>query len=196
MLIFTNLLIFTVLMTWLFKIRRFRCLHETGVATVFGIIVGAIIKYIRFHDSYNNSITVDSCNNLTVAPEILKVNINGTFYSYAFKGIIYHDDDAYENELEARSTFNPEIFFHVLLPPIIFSAGYNMKKRYFFRNLGAILTYAFMGTIISAFSTGIYNSVWIQRIHMDTRVVRFYGVFAVWGNDCCHRSNHCFGYNH
>lgn len=165
MLIFTNLLIFTVLMTWLFKIRRFRCFHETGVATVFGIVVGAFIKYYRFHDIQDNSITVENCSHLTIAPEILKVNINGTLYSYGFKGIIYEDKEAQESELEVRSTFNPEIFFHVLLPPIIFSAGYNMKKRYFFRNLGAILMYAFIGTIISTFCTGAI--VYGYNVYMD-----------------------------
>lgn len=154
MLIFITLLIVTVLMTWLFKIRRFRCFHETGVATVFGIVVGVVIKYSRFHPMYDNSIRVENCNNLTVAPEILEVNINGTLYSYSFKGILFENEDSRENELEVRTTFNPEIFFHVLLPPIIFSAGYNMKKRYFFRNLGAIITYALIGTIISTFATG------------------------------------------
>ncbi len=32
------------------------------------------------------------------------------------------------NEIQARATFNSEIFFYVLLPPIIFHAGYGMHR--------------------------------------------------------------------
>ena len=44
-LLYTCLLALTVLTIWLFKHRRIRYLHETGLALVYGLIVGAIIKY-------------------------------------------------------------------------------------------------------------------------------------------------------
>jgi sodium/hydrogen exchanger-like protein 6/7 len=51
--------------------------------------------------------------------------------------------------LEEKATFNPEIFFYILLPPIIFHEGYSMRKKAFFDNLGAILAFALFGTLIS-----------------------------------------------
>jgi hypothetical protein len=39
------LLILTVCTIWLFKKRRVQFLHETGLAIIYGLIVGAIIRY-------------------------------------------------------------------------------------------------------------------------------------------------------
>ena len=158
LLILVTLLIINILMIWLFKIRRFQCFHETGVAMILGVAVGAIIKYSEVHSKKKTlAVQIKNCENLTMAPHDVFVNINGTEYSYKLAGIRFPPQSSPTdegNEIESKSSFNPEIFFYVLLPPIIFYAGYSMQKRYFFRNLGAILTYAFLGTTISCLATG------------------------------------------
>ena len=47
-----------------------------------------------------------------------------------------------------------DIVYFALLPPIIFEAGFSMRKVGFFRNIWAILMYAILGTLISTFSAG------------------------------------------
>eukprot|EP00587_Corethron_hystrix_P003756 CAMPEP_0113319948 /NCGR_PEP_ID=MMETSP0010_2-20120614/13943_1 /TAXON_ID=216773 ORGANISM="Corethron hystrix, Strain 308" /NCGR_SAMPLE_ID=MMETSP0010_2 /ASSEMBLY_ACC=CAM_ASM_000155 /LENGTH=519 /DNA_ID=CAMNT_0000177613 /DNA_START=112 /DNA_END=1668 /DNA_ORIENTATION=+ /assembly_acc=CAM_ASM_000155 len=53
-------------------------------------------------------------------------------------------------------SFSPEIFFFVLLPPIIFEAGYSLNKESFFENFGTITMYAMIGTMISTFFIGVF----------------------------------------
>ncbi|CAM6043589.1 unnamed protein product [Sphagnum compactum] len=45
--------------------------------------------------------------------------------------------------------FNEELFFIYLLPPIIFNAGFQVKKKQFFRNFAAIMLFGVVGVFIS-----------------------------------------------
>ncbi|XP_055991854.1 sodium/hydrogen exchanger 5 isoform X1 [Sorex fumeus] len=56
---------------------------------------------------------------------------------------------------KAEYQLEPGTFFLFLLPPIVLDSGYFMPSRLFFDNLGAILTYAVVGTLWNAFTTGV-----------------------------------------
>eukprot|EP01039_Chlorochromonas_danica_P006175 gene6175-6809_t len=45
--------------------------------------------------------------------------------------------------------FNQTFFFYLVLPPVIFSAGFGMKKKRFFQHLHLILYYGVLGTIMN-----------------------------------------------
>ncbi|XP_026731977.1 sodium/hydrogen exchanger 7 isoform X5 [Trichoplusia ni] len=167
LLIYTCLLTLTVLTIWVFKHRRVSWLHETGLAVIYGLIVGAIIRYA----GSTNQVTYINVHpapetkyNLSVPPDMLRLHfpdkmqvssgdapVPNKTYAYSFRGEIVNVE---QNEIDLKATFDPEIFFNIILPPIIFHAGYCLKRKYFFRNLGAILTFAMVGTALSALVIG------------------------------------------
>jgi len=68
-----------------------------------------------------------------------------------------------DNQTDGFITFNDEIFFNFILPPIIFNAGYNLKKKAFFKYFFYIVLFGIFGTIfnfgILAFLLYIANKI-------------------------------------
>eukprot|EP00245_Coleochaete_scutata_P011518 TRINITY_DN4293_c0_g2_i1.p1 TRINITY_DN4293_c0_g2~~TRINITY_DN4293_c0_g2_i1.p1 ORF type:complete len:560 (+),score=62.45 TRINITY_DN4293_c0_g2_i1:191-1870(+) len=68
--------------------------------------------------------------------------------------------------------FNEELFFLYILPPIIFNAGFQVKKKHFFRNFGAIMMYGILGVFISfsIIAWGCYKAFpWFDLQEMDVQ---------------------------
>lgn len=80
-----------------------------------------------------------------------------------------------DKELEFL-TFDPEVFFFLLLPPIIFEAAYSLKIKDFISNFWTISLYAVMGTIISTFVIGycVYGLALMGVVNIDSRLVGLY----------------------
>ncbi|KAI5135364.1 Sodium/Hydrogen Exchanger 7 [Manis pentadactyla] len=166
LLTFILLLTLTILTIWLFKHRRVRFLHETGLAMIYGLIVGVILRYGTPATSGHDKPL--SCTQEDRVFNTLLVNVSGKFFEYTLKGEISPGkiNSVEQNDMLRKVTFDPEVFFNILLPPIIFHAGYSLKKRHFFRNLGSILAYAFLGTAVSCFIIGnlMYGVVKLMKI--------------------------------
>ncbi|THD28041.1 Sodium/hydrogen exchanger [Fasciola hepatica] len=183
LLVYVVLLVLSVITIWTFKHRRFRYFHETGLSVIYGLIVGIALRYgmkpnqpsVEFHDLprlANNSCVSRLPPEKIVARMPVRDPVSNITFNMSFQ---YGFEQLSANDIpfNNKATFNPEIFFNVLLPPIIFTAGYSMKRRHFFENIGAILTYAFVGTFLSAVVIGMICYAFTRIISSLAQMLSF-----------------------
>ncbi|XP_075112921.1 sodium/hydrogen exchanger 4-like isoform X2 [Nicotiana tabacum] len=79
--------------------------------------------------------------------------------------------------------FNEEVFFIYLLPPIIFNAGFQVKKKQFFHNFLTIMSFGVIGVFISS-SIITAGSWWLfPKLNFDGLSVRDYlGIGAIFSS--------------
>ncbi|XP_015279516.1 PREDICTED: sodium/hydrogen exchanger 6 [Gekko japonicus] len=129
LLIFILLLTLTILTIWLFKHRRARFLHETGLAMIYGVLVGVVLRYgIHVPSDVNNDTL--KCQ-VQTSPATLLLNISGKYYEYTLKGEIspHELNNVQDNEMlrkdavievnytffsVARTTYKVQYFLTVL----------------------------------------------------------------------------------
>lgn len=136
-----------------------------------GLIVGAILRFAT-RSTPTTHLKVEAEHsahyNQSLPPDSLWLRFPGGLndtgmtqnqtYAYTFRGQLIGN----LNEIDLKATFDPEVFFNIILPPIIFYAGYSLKRKYFFRNLGTILTFAIIGTTLSASLIGVLMYGFVQ----------------------------------
>ncbi|KAI4372254.1 hypothetical protein MLD38_010508 [Melastoma candidum] len=70
--------------------------------------------------------------------------------------------------------FSEDLFFLYLLPPIIFNAGFQVKKKQFFKNFTMILLFGVMGTVISFCIISLGAYVIFSKIGLTSLTVKDY----------------------
>jgi NhaP-type Na+/H+ or K+/H+ antiporter len=75
--------------------------------------------------------------------------ILGIAWSIAFYW--YTADSPNLAEIQLSYSFKSNIFFQVILPPIVFNSGFSMKRKKFFENFGNIMIFGLVVTFVCFF---------------------------------------------
>jgi sodium/hydrogen exchanger-like protein 6/7 len=159
LLLFISLMVIIVLTAWFFKHHRFRFINETGLTLIYGMIAGYIIRFTSVGQIKSQTLEVMAANwsSPRQPPDFLRLGIEKSdktevFFHYEMiEGFFADSKQRLEEHVERKTVFSAETFFNIILPPVIFNAGYSLKKRQFFRNIGSILSFVFIGATLSSF---------------------------------------------
>ncbi|XP_045924643.1 sodium/hydrogen exchanger 9-like isoform X1 [Micropterus dolomieu] len=144
----------TILSVWKLKKFKYRLINETGGAVFYGMLVGLMVRCFSFDwgDHMDNMEAVCSCGGLNSTAHILMVNVTSHFH--CFRHVGKGNQRCRPVSPPHMETLDPEVLFNLFLPPIIFHGAYTLNQKRFIKNLGSVLTFAFLGTIISCMTIG------------------------------------------
>ncbi|EPS59314.1 sodium/hydrogen exchanger, partial [Genlisea aurea] len=72
--------------------------------------------------------------------------------------------------------FSEDLFFIYLLPPIIFNAGFQVKKKHFFRNFSTIMLFGAVGTLISFVIISLGAVTFVRKMDIGLSFGDFLGI--------------------
>eukprot|EP00064_Thunnus_orientalis_P000047 superscaffoldBa00000002_g47 len=113
------------------------------------MLLGLMVRFLLFdrEENMENMESVCSCVGLNSTPHILTVNI--TSHTHCYRHVEKINQRCPPVSTPRTETFDPQVLFNLFLPPIIFHGAYTLNQKRFIDNLGSVLTFAFVGTIIT-----------------------------------------------
>jgi NhaP-type Na+/H+ or K+/H+ antiporter len=109
---------------------------EAALVLILGSLAGAVIHLLLVPGSSTTTTTTNQ-------DEISDDNNNDS-----------GSNNSAATALASLLSFDPHIFFYALLPPILFYAGYELRRELFYRHIQPIVMFACIGTAVSALTTG------------------------------------------
>ncbi|XP_075506704.1 sodium/hydrogen exchanger 1-like [Primulina tabacum] len=76
--------------------------------------------------------------------------------------------------------FSEDLFFFYLLPPIIFNAGFQVKKKQFFRNFMTIMMFGALGTLVSFIVISLGAIVFFQKMDLGLGIGDYLAIGAIF----------------
>ncbi|KAM4543949.1 sodium/hydrogen exchanger 9-like [Fundulus diaphanus] len=149
-----TLALMTILSVWKLKQFKYRLINEAGGAMFYGVFLGLAVRYLWLDRDERLEDTGSACHcpGLNSTPRVITVNTSSDGHCYRHIGKVGQRC----SRLSSAHTgvFESEVLFNLFLPPIIFFGAYTLNQRRFLNNLGSVLTYAFLGTMISSLCIG------------------------------------------
>ncbi|XP_030612879.1 sodium/hydrogen exchanger 9-like [Archocentrus centrarchus] len=143
-----TLALVTILTVWKLKQFKYRLVNEAGVAMFYGMLLGLTVRFL-WHDKGGHLGNATAVNGVNCTRHILMVNTTSHRHVRNHRCAADSTPPAVTAE-----TFDLQVLFNLFLPPIIFHGAYTLNQKRFITNLGSVLAYAFVGTIISCMSIG------------------------------------------
>ncbi|XP_052783887.1 Na(+)/H(+) exchanger beta-like isoform X2 [Mya arenaria] len=115
--------------------------HVRGPLIIAVFLITAGVAKLGFHHANFLSSKV---------PESCLLIILGTIVGAVLYGVI----PAGSSHETLRPTLDSDLFFLYLLPPIILESAYSLHDRTFYDNVGTVMVYAVLGTVLNCFMIG------------------------------------------
>ncbi|XP_060608058.1 Na(+)/H(+) exchanger beta-like isoform X2 [Ruditapes philippinarum] len=138
---------------------QFERVKSPFIISVF-LIAAGIAKLGFHHANFLSSKVPESC----------LLIILGTMVGAVLYLTLPHDE-------ENQPSMDSELFFLYLLPPIILESAYSLHDRTFYDNVGTVMIYAVLGTVLNCFLIGpslygIYKIGWMGNTSFEINFVQ------------------------